>query len=165
MFIWEFQINPWFASWYRILLLSNLCLQITPSSPITATAVGPVCLFTGLDNKRPQGKCGLGNFKCLAIPQPWPWPPCLPWLPNTTPSLQHPTASQHPHGQPPGLPSISPPVFPIAWVFPAKLSAKDFDFLKCTYLLKVGFLSRGAKGNNPEMHWIITVMNQYENKS
>lgn len=77
--------------------------------------------------------------------------------PHTHPATPHsfpvtPLPHTHTHGQPLGLPSIFLPVFPIAWVFPAKVSAMDFDFLRCTYLLKVGFLSRGGKGNNPEMH-------------
>lgn len=46
--------------------------------------------------------------------------------------------------------SLSHPVFPVVWVFPAKASAKDIYFLRCIYILKVELLSRKIEGNDPE---------------
>lgn len=44
-----------------------------------------------------------------------------------------PTSSQAPSGPPLALPAFSFPVFPIAWVFPAKVTVKDFYFFRCIY--------------------------------
>lgn len=112
----------------------------------------------GLDNKCPQEMCREGKFKCLDIPEPWPQPPRV----GTT------IAQHHSHLTTPSLlpgPSWSAPG--TAHSLPSCLS--HCLGLPCQGqgqgLLLPGSLSRERKGSDPEMHLIIKVINQYENKS